>query len=83
MNVYVANFDVSIVINACVTRVLRSTTSPRLPRRTCSFDLPETSNLHEAAWSMAMVVGPGLAGLLSEPVKYYPRVFSESGLFGR
>lgn len=33
--------------------------------------------------SVGLVVGPGLGGLLSEPAKHYPAVFSESGLFGR
>ncbi|CAN0142038.1 unnamed protein product [Ascophyllum nodosum] len=36
-----------------------------------------------ACWSLGLVGGPGLGGLLSEPAKHYPRFFSESGLFGR
>lgn len=35
------------------------------------------------AWSIGVVVGPGLSGILAEPATHYPRTFSESGLFGR
>ncbi|CAM9718286.1 unnamed protein product, partial [Laminaria digitata] len=38
---------------------------------------------HEGAWSVGLVIGSGLGGLLAEPAKHYPALFSESGLFGR
>lgn len=36
-----------------------------------------------AAWSLALVVGPGVGGILAEPAIHYPSTFSESGIFGR
>ncbi|CAN0421305.1 unnamed protein product, partial [Ascophyllum nodosum] len=36
-----------------------------------------------AAWSLGLVVGPGLGGILAEPAIHFPSVFSESGIFGR
>ncbi|CAN0085422.1 unnamed protein product [Ascophyllum nodosum] len=35
------------------------------------------------AWSIGMVMGPGLGGLLVEPATRFPSVFPQSGIFGR
>ncbi|CAM9990009.1 unnamed protein product, partial [Ascophyllum nodosum] len=35
------------------------------------------------AWSIGLVMGPGLGGLLVEPATRFPSVFPESGIFGR
>ncbi|CAM9131751.1 unnamed protein product, partial [Laminaria digitata] len=34
-------------------------------------------------WSVGLVLGSALGGLLAEPATHYPTMFSESGLFGR
>eukprot|EP00904_Undaria_pinnatifida_P006139 jgi/Undpi1/2655/HiC_scaffold_13.g06033.m1 len=34
-------------------------------------------------WSVGLVLGSGLGGVLAEPAKNYPAMFSESGIFGR
>ncbi|GJN07075.1 hypothetical protein PR202_ga24868 [Eleusine coracana subsp. coracana] len=35
------------------------------------------------AWGFGLIVGPALGGYLAQPAEKYPRIFSESSLFGR
>ncbi|KAI1628123.1 MFS transporter [Exophiala viscosa] len=34
-------------------------------------------------WSIGCIIGPAIGGLLANPVKFYPGVFSKDGLFGQ
>ncbi|KAK3118328.1 hypothetical protein QOZ80_9BG0697320 [Eleusine coracana subsp. coracana] len=35
------------------------------------------------AWGFGLIVGPALGGYLAQPAEKYPRIFSESSVFGR
>ncbi|CAN0113599.1 unnamed protein product [Ectocarpus sp. 12 AP-2014] len=39
--------------------------------------------LGSGCWFIGLVIGPGFGGMLAEPATRYPRLFSDSGLFGR
>ncbi|CAM9789681.1 unnamed protein product, partial [Laminaria digitata] len=36
-----------------------------------------------SAWSLGAILGPGVGGMLVNPVKHYPGTFSPHGIFGR
>lgn len=36
-----------------------------------------------AVWSLGVLTGSGLGGVLAQPATHYPRTFPESGVFGR
>ncbi|GFS02136.1 protein zinc INDUCED FACILITATOR-LIKE 1 [Elysia marginata] len=52
------------------------------------YDISDNSNqavsmsMLSISWGLGMVVGPTIGGLLADPVKKWPSVFSADGLFG-
>ncbi|KAK4940564.1 hypothetical protein LTR10_019323 [Elasticomyces elasticus] len=44
---------------------------------------PKAFAIMPFVWSIGCIIGPAIGGLLANPVKFYPGVFSKDGLFGQ
>ncbi|KAI8749281.1 peptide/nitrate transporter [Biomphalaria glabrata] len=57
--------------------------------KTILYDISDNSNqalsmsMLSISWGMGLIVGPTVGGLLASPVKKWPHVFDQEGLFGQ
>ena len=72
----------SKTINKIGITTERKTPNPPLLPFARSYVGHSSCTYLEASWSIGAVLGPGIGGLLADPAKHHPLIFSKIGIFG-